>query len=250
MTAYHALALPLSQRSEIVKSAYFGGAWDALKGGLAKTRDNVWNAGAAGMGQMKQDATNGLKSMAANAQTAIDGGIDKGLDFVNKNISQPMQQAGQAVVGGAQALGQGAQQFGQDAAAVGGDLMNQGARQAQQVGQSVQQGAQAVGQGAQNLGNQAVQGAQNLGNQAVQGVQNAGRSLAAGASNMATNAIDNSLSFVDKNISAPMYGAMGAGINTLNAGLAAHGGPGFSQPAAPTPPAAMPQPQLAGSPTM
>lgn len=233
MTAYHALALPLSQRSQMLKSAGFG---DYLRNTLINP---VWNAGAKGVNTMKQDATNGLKSMAANAQTAIDGGIDKGLDFVNKNISQPMQQAGQAVVGGAQALGQGAQQFGRDAAAVGGDLMNQGARQAQQVGQSVQQGAQAVGQGAQNLGNQA-----------VQGVQNAGRSLAAGASNMATNAIDNSLSFVDKNISAPMYGAMGAGLNTLNAGLAAHGGPGFSQPAAPTPPAAMPQPQLAGGPTM
>lgn len=235
MTAYHVLALPLSQRSEIVKSAYFGGAWDALKGGLAKTRDNVWNAGAAGVGQMKQDATNGLKSMAANAQNAIDGGIDKGLDFVNKNISQPMQQAGQAVVGGAQALGQGAQQFGRDAAAVGGDLMNQGARQAQQVGQTLQQGAQAAGQGAQNLGSQA-----------VQGVQNAGRSLAAGASNMAANAIDGSLAAVDQNISRPLYGGMaaaGRGAQQMwNDGMAAHGD-AYSQPAVPTPPAAMPQPQ-------
>lgn len=193
MTAYQALALPLPQRSELIKNAFFGNTWNALKGGLSKTRDDVWNAGKQEVGQVAASAQNGLKSMATTAGNAINQGA-------------------QAVGQGAQAVGQGALNAGKMVVG-GGMLAGQAVGQgAQAVGQAIGQGAQAVGQGVQQAGQAVGQAAQ----QGAQAVTDAGKGLAAGASNMANNAIDSGLQAVDQNISRPIYGALGAG-------LAAHG---------------------------
>ena len=70
--------------------------------------DPVWNAGRQGVKSMADDVQSGAKSMAANASTAVDNGIDKGLGWVNNNISQPMAQAGQSVANGARGAYAGA----------------------------------------------------------------------------------------------------------------------------------------------
>ncbi len=91
MSFYHALATsPLTKQAAPQRSY--------LQRNLL---DPVWNAGKAGLGQMGGDAQRGVSSMADQA-------VDGSLDFVNRNISQPMQNAAQSAGSGFRNLRAGA----------------------------------------------------------------------------------------------------------------------------------------------
>ena len=86
------------------KEAYFGDAWNALKGGVKSTVDNTYNAAAKGMGQMKDDAYN---AGAAGVQQAKQMG-QQGLQAAG----QMRDDAYNAGAAGVQQAVQGAQTMG------------------------------------------------------------------------------------------------------------------------------------------